>query len=82
MFPPQICEYEELVHRRKKKQLVALILQSGAVEPLQEKRAQQSDVIKRAPVKPRKHDGNMAVVAGVWTSLTPVKSGTEPLTLA
>lgn len=44
--------------------MVALVFQSGAIKPLQKKRAPQEDVIKRAPVKPPKtmgnHDGNLA----------------------
>ncbi len=34
-------------------QLVALILKSCAIKPLQKKRVQQDDVLKRAPVKPQ-----------------------------
>lgn len=47
------------------KQVVALILPFGAIKPLQKKRVQQNDVIKRAPVKAQttgtkgeKRDGN------------------------
>lgn len=48
------------------KQVVALILPFSAIKPLQKKRVQQNDVIKRAPVKAQttgtkgeKRDGNI-----------------------
>ena len=56
--PLLLFEYSELVHRDK--QSVAVILQSGAIIPLQNKRAQRDDVIKRAPIKSHNEPCNMA----------------------
>ncbi len=47
--PLPLCDIKELVHGDKYK--VAPILQSGAIIPLQKKKVQQDDVIKRMPVK-------------------------------
>ncbi len=48
--PLLLCEYYESVHGDK--QWVALILQLGAIKPLQKKRVQRDVLIKRAAVKP------------------------------
>lgn len=56
-----------------------LILQSGVSRPLEKKRLQRDDVIKRAPVKPQtngnnveKHDANVAFTFVSWIDLRNV----------
>ena len=50
-------EYQELFCQDK--QLVVLIFQSGAIKPLQKKRMQQDNVIKRTLVKLQTMENNI-----------------------
>ncbi len=49
--PLPLCDIKELV--RGDVQYVAPILRSGAIKPLQKKKVQQDDVIKRVTAKPQ-----------------------------
>ncbi len=43
-----------------------LILQSGAIKPLQKKKMQGDDVIKRAPVKPQMVENHVEDIMEIW----------------